>query len=108
MSSVFQSSPLGAGFRRIIGVGGIALVLLLNILSVSPDLHRAVHDHQGGDVEDACAVVQFSQGVSPAADAMMLVGPPIEWRALPRDAVGEVSFAAPRFLLLPGRGPPVS
>jgi hypothetical protein len=96
--------------RRLLAAGGIALVLLLSVLAVNPELHRWIHgaadaDH---DHEDGCAVVLFAHGVSAPFDSAVLVATPAEWIVLGRPAAVEIFLTSPRYLLRPERGPPVS
>lgn len=97
------------GSRRLIAAGGVALVLLLSVLAVSPELHERFHhhcDHDGN--EDACAVVLYTHGVSAPFDTAVLAATPVEWHALGRATTAEIFLTSPRYLHLPGRGPPVS
>ena len=94
--------------RRLLAAGGIALVLLLSVLAVNPELHRFIHgDHDAGD-EDGCAVVLFAHGVSTPFDSALLAATPAEWIALSRPETVEIFLASPRYLHQPERGPPVS
>ncbi|MDB6127832.1 MAG: hypothetical protein JWM35_1728 [Verrucomicrobia bacterium] len=92
--------------RRAIAATSIALVLLLTALSASPDLHRLFHDHADGGVDDGCAVVLFSHGVSAVADTAILAATPMVWHRAERATVAEIFLATPRFLHQPERGPP--
>jgi hypothetical protein len=93
--------------RRLVAVGGIALVLLLSALTASPELHRLVHGHQDAVTEDGCAVVQFAYGVSVTPDTALLDATPLPWREFARPEVAEIFLTSPRSLHPPERGPPV-
>lgn len=98
---------LSGSLRRLLAAGGIARVFALGLFAASPSLHALLHQHDQAPAEDGCAVVLFASGVS-APPALVAV-PPVaaEWQ--------EQSFAdatnwfvdSPRYLLQPGRGPPV-
>jgi len=94
--------------RRLMAVGGVALVLLLTALAASPELHHWFHGGDDGGSEDNCAVVLYAHGVSVAPDTAVLAATPALWRGLDRPEVAEVALAASRHLHPPGRGPPVS
>ena len=93
--------------RRLLAAGSIALVLLLSLLAAHPELHRVFHFGTDAGMEDGCAVVLFSHGVSVALDTAVLAATPALWRTLERPEVAEIFLASPRFLHPPERGPPV-
>lgn len=94
--------------RRILAAGGIALVLLLSVLAANPELHQVFHSGANSSHDDGCAVVLFAQGVSAPFDSAVLAAVPAEWTVLIRAGISEIFVSSPRYLLLPGRGPPVS
>lgn len=94
--------------RRLAAAGGIALVLLLSVLAANPELHRVIHAGHDTGHEDGCAVVLFAHGVSAPFDSAVLAATPAEWSALGRPETAEIFLTSPRYLHLPGRGPPVS
>ena len=95
-------------FRRVLAAGCIALVLALGVFAASPGLHEQLHHHDQSSGDDGCAVVLFSNGVSVPL-AMPTVPPaPVEWSSQPLAHTTELWSDSPRYLLKPGRGPPVS
>lgn len=111
---------------RIAAAIAAAVVLVLGILSASPELHERLHGHHLGvitssapaaaahgghtqpvDDEDGCVVTLFSQGLLlPLALAVVaLLGV-----MLPRAAFARVDREipeSPRYLRLPAQAPPV-
>lgn len=89
-------------------VAGICalLVWMLGMLAVSPELHAAIHadaDH----ADHSCAVTLFSHGVEGTNSSIVLIVAPATLPADPA-TIPEVRLAAaPRYLLLPGRAPPL-
>ena len=85
---------------------GTALVLALALLSVSPSLHRLIHE-DAGDVNHECAVTLFAHA------QVLLLPKAIVLAVVILGFVGFISL--PRIALLPGRpaqlppgrGPPV-
>ena len=82
------------------------LIWMLGLLAVSPELHAAIHadaDH----ADHSCAITLFSHGVEGTTSSIDLIVAPLALSAdLP--AVPEIRLAvASRYLLLPGRAPPV-
>jgi len=107
MSRVRPALPPAEGIRRLLAAGAVALVLLLALLAANPELHRAIHgDHEAGHTDD-CAVVLFAQGVTSPCDTAVLAATPAEWSVIARPATAEVFVASPRYLHVPGRGPPL-
>jgi len=94
--------------RRLLAAGSITLVLLLSVLAANPELHRVFHFGTDPGVDEGCAVVLFTHGVSAPLDTAVLATTPALWRALARPEVAEIFLASPRFLHPPERGPPVS
>jgi hypothetical protein len=96
-----------SGFlRRALAAGSAALIFALGVLAASPDLHQRLHaGHHSPD--DHCAVVLFAGGVSFAPAATAPLPPLAYWKNEPPRS--ESVFAgSPRYLLLPGRGPPAT
>ena len=107
ISRVRRALPTAESFRRFLAVGGVALVLLLALFAATPELHRALHaGHEMGDSDD-CAVVLFAQGVTSPCDTAILAAIPAEWSVFTRPVAVEVFIASPRYLHVPGRGPPL-
>jgi hypothetical protein len=100
---LFSESP-----RRLLAAGGVALVLLLSVLGSNPELHRCIHGAENSGSEDGCAVVLFAHGLSAPFDTAVLAATPAEWSTFARPATAEVFVASPRYLHVPGRGPPLS
>ena len=108
ISRVRRALPSAEVVRRLLAVGSVALVLLLSLLAANPALHHAIHgDHETGHADD-CAVVLFAQGVTSPCDTAVLAATPAEWSVVARPAAAEVFVASPRYLHVPGRGPPLS
>jgi hypothetical protein len=85
-----------------------ALVLGLGVLSASPQLHEQLHHRASGDNADqGCAVDLFAGGVPLALGCTAAVAQPLEWSEPTPRCVEEIRPDAPRYLHLPGRGPPV-
>ena len=97
------------GPRRLLAAGGIALVLLLSVLAVTPELHELFHHHdRASHEEDGCAVVLFAHGVSAPFDTAIIAATPAQWLVLNRPETAEIFLTSPRYLHQPERGPPVS
>lgn len=100
-------SELANRLRRTCAVAGALLVLVLAILSVSPELHHALHDSSGLTAGEGCAVDWFAQGVDLTVAAKACLPPVAAWHApVPRQAA-ELWITPPRYLRLPERGPPI-
>jgi hypothetical protein len=106
--SALRRHLLAEGPRRLLAVGGIALVLLLGVLAASPELHRIIHSHDAPDHENGCAVALFTNGVSAPLDTAMVAATPAIWLALLHSDIVEIFLTSPRYLHQPERGPPVS
>ena len=94
-------------FRRFMAAGGAALVFMLGVFAVSPELHDQLHCDGGVPADDGCAVVLFANGVAAPLAASAIAPPPAEWRDQPRPPLSEFFWASPRYLRQPERGPPV-
>jgi protein-S-isoprenylcysteine O-methyltransferase Ste14 len=94
--------------RRGVAAGGVALVLALTVLAVCPSLHAWLHGEKQLDPDDACAVVLFVQGVTPALAALALLL--VAWRLLGETLPTPRRLRLPAlpFVFPPGRGPPAS
>jgi hypothetical protein len=82
------------------------LVWMLGLLAVSPELHATIHadaDH----ADHSCAITLFSHGVEGTNSPVVLIVAPVTLAAdLP--AAPKIRLApTPRYLLLPGRAPPL-
>ena len=93
--------------RRLLAASGIALVLLLSVLTTSPELHRLFHGLDNAGHDDGCAVVLYAHGVSAPLDTAMVATTPAEWRELSRPETAGIFLTSPRYLHQPERGPPV-
>ena len=128
---IFLTSTPSLRVRRFTALLGVALVLMLNVLAVRPDLHAALHadsaiagtgahggkctHHAAGDSAHApvtssdhdCIVSAFAHGhADTGVDPLLL--PAIAFVKLARIAPSLVFAApAPEFLLPPGCGPPL-
>jgi len=94
--------------RRLIAAGGVALVLALTVLAVSPALHAWLHGENQLDPNDDCAVVLFAHGLTPALAALVLLGLVLRPRLEQPSAPDLLFLVAPSFDLPPGCGPPLS
>ena len=96
--------------HRVLAVGAAGLVLALTIFAASPSGHAALHAADADHHEDdyACAVELFASGVALPLGPFAVIPPlPVAPGLLPMSA-GDASFASPRYLLQPERGPPAS
>jgi hypothetical protein len=95
-------------WRRLTAAAGVAVVLALTVLAVSPTLHAWLHGEKQLDANDDCAVVLFAHGLTPALAALVLLGLFLRRRPeiLPLPAV--LFLVEPSFDLPPGCGPPLS
>jgi len=105
---VFMRHLQIAGFsRRLLAVACMVLVFALGVFAASPALHEQLHHSPQDSLNDGCAVVLFANGVSVPL-AMIAVPPaPVEWREQVYFGSTELLLDSPRYLLQPGRGPPV-
>ena len=97
--------PIAHLLHRLIAVGGIALVLGLGVLSVSPALHEKLHAGTIGD-GDHCVVAEFASGVSLGVDPVAVPVPPAEFELVRVASAEPVLLVGPRYLRQPERGPP--
>ena len=93
--------------RRLMAAGCIALVFALGLFAVSPSLHALLHQHDQSSAEDGCAVVLFASGVSAPAAPIAVPPVSVEWQEQSFADAARQYVDSPRYLLLPGRGPPV-
>lgn len=85
-----------------------ALVFTLSVFAASPVLHEQLHHDDACASDDGCAVVLFANGVSVPLAAPVLPPPSADWREQPYLTSVEVLRNSPRYLQLPGRGPPAA
>ena len=91
-----------------LSLGGllVGLVLLLNALTSSPQLHELLHA-DAGQAEHLCAVTLFAHGQVDAADAAVVAClPSVAIEFFPQPSVLVLSLAAET--LPPGRAPPAA
>ena len=81
------------------------LVFTLGLFAASPLLHEQLH-HATDHADDGCAIVLFANGVAVPLAVPVLPPPSTGWRGQPYLVTAEVSGNSPRYLQLPGRGPP--
>lgn len=116
--------------RQTLATGGALLVFGLGLMAVNPALHDLAHGHahepaptgcgcghhhgvdpnaagDPADAEHSCAVVLFAQGITFAIETVAPASRPAVWHETVFAAVEETLLTAPRYLLQPGRGPPV-
>lgn len=89
-------------------VGCIGVVVALGVFAASPNLHEQLHHNGQPALDDGCAVVLFAGGVSVPLAPLTVLPAPGAGRGPALVAVEELLLEAPRFRLLPGRGPPVA
>jgi hypothetical protein len=106
--------------HRLLAVTVAALVLLLSVLSVShqlhADLHACGHDHGHAheapagnpDSDESCVVTLFGQGITAGSAPLLIAAPIVAFSAPNFSRSTELVFGSPRYLHLPGRGPPLS
>ncbi len=101
-------SRLVSSLRRALAAVAAALIFALCLFAASPALHGQLHHHGESTLDDGCAVMLFATGFSlPLEVAAPL--PPAANRPEQRSTVSaEILLDSPRYLLLPGRGPPAA
>lgn len=102
----FRLDPsLRETLRRWCAGAAAALVLILGILSVCPNLHHGLHHGDAVQHEETCAVTLFAAGVALDAAPLEVAPQRVEWAQ--RFFVHQDVFVpAPRYLHRPERGPP--
>lgn len=93
--------------RRLLATVCAALVFALGLFAANPRLHAQLHHNDHSSSDDGCAVVLFANGVSVPLGAIAAPPPSTEWRELGHASSAEIFLDSPRYLLQPGRGPPV-
>ena len=88
--------------------GCAALVLALGIFAASPALHSQLHHGVDAAADDSCAIVLFANGVSVPLAVVAPPRPAAEWREQAYLRSADILLDSPRYLLLPGRGPPAA
>lgn len=101
----------------------VALVLMLAVFSASPALHAWLHAHDGThqatlgghdqsapgqDDDDGCAITMFTNGVTTALVAMLVLIVALRLLDFLVPAEAKVFRQAPRYWLPPLCGPPLS
>jgi hypothetical protein len=118
-----HSSPLLRLLHRTLAVGAAALVLLLTVLAVSPQLHADLHaadpshaHHHGPDhshshdpapSDEGCVVTLFGAGVTAAPAPLVVLAPTVRPTLAAFAPRAEIFVSSPRYLHQPERGPPV-
>jgi hypothetical protein len=110
--------------HRALAVGAAALVMMLTVLAVSPQLHADLHaadpshaHHQGPDhshshsetphTDEGCVVTLFAAGVTAAPAPVVVLAPTVRHTPATFSPRAEVFVSSPRYLHQPERGPPV-
>jgi hypothetical protein len=113
LSEITSRRPV---FHRLVAVLGVALVMLLSVLAVRPDLHEAFchhhdsverHNAAGNSDEDGCVVTHFARGhvLALALLLLLLIGAVSASEFLfPKHCCALVPFD---YQLPPGCGPPL-
>ena len=102
-----------------VALGCVALVWLLSLAVVSPEIHAALHgsvEHHGDDEhtgqpaasDHSCAVTLFSQGFESGLTSVVVLQVPEPVITEVIVLADQVARAARAAQLPPGRGPPVS
>ena len=91
--------------HRLVAAGGIAIVLSLTVLAVSPRLHAWLHQ-DAGEADHECAVTLFQQGVVAAGAGIILAAAVRVFLAWVAVRPAELHLAPPPYRLNPGRAPP--
>ncbi len=112
MSSLSSSTSTVHPFRRLWALGAAALVLLLTVLAVSPQLHTAFHGHDDdcaaeNSQDEGCVVTLFAAGVTAAPTPLVVVAPPQAHLRADFSPHSEIFVSPPRYLHQPERGPPL-
>ena len=112
MNSLSSSSSTDHPFRRLLALGAAALVLLLTVLAVSPQLHTSFHDHHDdctaeNTQDEGCVVTLFAAGVTAAPAPLVVVAPPTTHLRAEFSPHSEIFVTPPRYLHQPERGPPL-
>lgn len=94
--------------HRALALGAAGLVLLLVVLAASPSLHARLHGEKYLDPNDACAVVLFAQGVTPAVAAVLVILAALRWLPENLRTPAAPQLGCRAVALPPGRGPPAS
>jgi len=95
-------------FHRLLATGCAVLVFTLGLFAASPLLHEQLHSYANAASDDGCAVVMFANGVSVLLTVQALPLPSADWREQPYVRAVQILLDSPRYLLLPGRDPPVA
>ncbi len=112
-----QASPL----TRTVAVLAAGLVLVLGLLTVSPELHASLHgpdesgahaDHESeapvGDADHECAVTLFAHGVEALlVFCLLMLARPLA-RSVVLRATDKIAVARPRYWLVPSHAPPAA
>ncbi|MFA5057736.1 MAG: hypothetical protein WC485_06450 [Opitutaceae bacterium] len=91
--------------HRLFAAGGVALVLLLGVLTANPELHAWLHGH-GGESGHACAVTLYQHGVVAATVEVLLAVAALVFLAQAAPAPAPLHLGCPRYWLPPGHAPP--
>ena len=92
--------------RRLLAAGCITLVFALGVFAASPTLHEQLHHDNQASTDDGCAIVLFAGGVSVPLAPISAPPAPLVSGHETFSVATELLLDSPRYLLLPGRGPP--
>ena len=92
--------------RRLLAVGGVALVLLLTVLAASPELHAWLHGN-AGDADHECVITLYQHGMVSAAPEVALVLAALILLARVAAELAALYLALPGYWLPPTLAPPV-
>ena len=83
-----------------------ALVLVLAVLAVCPELHEWLHPDAGHE-DHECAVTLFAHGITPALATVILAVVAARFVEAVVTECAALYLSAPRYRLRPERGPPL-
>ena len=95
-----------SSLHRLLAAGGVALVLLLSVLAVSPGLHAWLHGN-AGETDHECVITLFQHGVVAATAGVALVFVALVLLAWVAAAPAALHLVPPRYWLPRGHAPPV-
>ena len=116
---MFRSNRHPSSLHRMTAVLGVVLVLLLNVLAASPELHAWVHgpqegaQHTGpdhapvGDSDHECAVTLFASGVGLLLAFCLLLLARVLIRRQALLSSDWLIVTHPHYWLVPSHAPPV-
>lgn len=99
---------LGGVLQRTLAAVLSVTILLLTALAVWPDGHEQLHGASASDTNHSCAVTLYAQGLTSATGQIDVLPPAEEWIQSATTPCDDLRLVAPKYLLRPLRGPPLS